>query len=305
MTRQRLAALVLVLGVVAPPTAEAATTRREFRDMEAVRFLFSKGRFADAKMGCYTVLWKEINDPEALYYLARSLEQLHDIEQAVVAYTLLSRVLEEDPKSKAGPRAPARQALCRKALEALDGKHRAEAKRYAETAAGRKFTTPEDVDDLWMSQVRCDLRCLHGLYAWKLVGGRKDAKPDWIHNTQGTLHRSGAKHMEDVHGRRGVLFCLPSKKSSRLSRVVWEGPVKGKFLRIGTRAYGFSYVLNVVVGEQQLLSRTIGTDSWTDVKIALDPLPPAGQPVTLELVVPEAQRWMEGLFFDYVDFFQD
>jgi hypothetical protein len=30
-----------------------------------------------------------------------------------------------------------------------------------------------------------------------------------------------------------------------------------------------------------------------------------GKPVVLELVVPENQRRMEGVFFDYIDFFDD
>jgi hypothetical protein len=302
---RRITASAFVLALAIASGATAAAGARTLSGMDAVKVLYQRGRYADAKMGCYVVLWDEINHPEALFYLARSLEKLRDTDQAAVFYTLLSRVLEESPKSKASPRAASRKAVCQKALDALDGKHRAASKRYAETAAGKKFTSPGDADDLWMSQVKCDLRCLHGLYAWKLVGGRKDMKPDWIHNTHGAMHRSGAKYMQDVHGRRGVLFCIPSKKSKRLSSVAWEGPVKGKFLRIGTRAYGFPYILNVVVGETQIFSRKVGRDSWTDVKIPLETEGGEGKPIFLELVVPENQRWMEGLFFDYIDFFED
>ena len=71
-----------------------------------------------------------------------------------------------------------------------------------------------------MTEVRADLRPLHGLYAWRLVGGRRDARPDWIHDTQGTMHRSGAKLRDLIHGRRR---CIPRgkwkvKTCPRLSR---------------------------------------------------------------------------------------
>ena len=155
---------------------------------------------------------------------------------------------------------------------------------------------------LWMTQVRCDLHPLHGLYAWRLFGGRKDLKPDWIHNAQGTMHRSGAKLMDEIQGRRGVLFCIPSKKSHKLSRLFWDGPAEGKVLRIGTMAYNFPYVLNVLVGGKQVFSRTVGKDAWQDLRIPLESEVSKGSPLVLELVIPEDQRWMEGLFFDYIDF---
>ena len=302
MIRDSLTALLLL--AIAFPGAQAAAIRKELRGMEAVKFLYQRRDYAQAKLAAYTVLWKDINQPEALYYLAGSLARLNDRKQAAVFYTLLLRVLEEDPKSKADRRAASWKATCLRALKALDGRHRAEQKTYAQTASGKTFAAPDKVSDLWMSQVKCTLHCLHGLYAWKLVGGRKDAKPDWIHNTQGAMHRSGAKYMADIHGRSGVLFCIPNKKSRLLSTLVWDGPAKGKVLRIGTMAYNFPYLLNVLVGEKQVFSKTIGKDSWDDLRIPLDTEVGKGTPLTLELVVPENQRWHEGLFFDYIDFFE-
>jgi len=64
-------------------------------------------------------------------------------------------------------------------------------------------------------------------------------------------------------------------------------------------------VLNVLVNDRQVLSRTVGVDSWADLRIPLGSEPAQPGKITLELVVPENQRWMEGLFFDYIDFFDN
>ena len=294
-----------VLSVLSGPVADAAVRRVEIKGVGAVKFLYGRREYAQARLAAYSLLWKDIHQPEVLYTLARSVEELRDAEQAAVFNQLLLRVIEEAPEGEADPRSASRRATCRKALERLDGKHRAESDRYLQTAASKTFASPERVEDLWMTQVECDLRGLHALYAWKLVGGRKDMRPDWIHNTQGIMHRSGAKSMADVHGRRGVLFCLPAKKSKRPARAVWRGPVKGGVLRIGTRAYGFPYVLNVLAGGKQIFSQRIGKDAWQDLRIPLPPGLAEDTAFVLELVVPENQRWHEGLFFDYIDFFDN
>jgi len=307
----RAAALfTLAIGLLAPQWTSAATV--ELQGLEALKFLYRRGDYAKAKEAGYVVLWNDIRQPEALFYLASSLEKLNDREQAAVFYRILLRALDED--SKSDPRAASRKATAQKALDRLDGSYRAAQKKYADAAEGKSFTSPDQVSDLWMTQVRCDLRPLHGLYAWKLVGGRKDAKPDWIHNTQGAMHRSGAKLMDEIQGRRGVLFCIPNKKSDKLSRLMSEpralasglaAPSRSRLRWVGTMAYGFPYLLNVLVGSKQLFSKTIGKDKWEDLKITLDVEITKENPVTLELVVPEDQRWMEGIFFDYVDFFED
>ena len=305
MTGRRAVLSVCLLAVAAATGARAAVIRQELKGVDAIKFAYGRGKHDFVKRASYGMLWRDIRQPQVLYYLARSLEKLGDGEQAAVFHHLLLRVLDDDPASKAHARTPARKALCQRALKTLDKAHRAAQQDYADTAAHKTFTTPDKVSDLWMTQVQCDLRGLHGLYAWKLVGGRKDLRADWIHNTQGEMHRSGAKLMADVHGRRGVLFCIPSKKSKRLSRVVWDGPVQGRVLRVGTRAYGFPYVLNVVEGGRQVSSTRVGRDAWCDLKIPLGPEPGKDAQVLLELVIPESQRWMEGAFFDYIDFFDD
>ena len=303
--KRTLLSLVALCLIAASAGAGATIRKFEFRGLDAVKFLYNRSKYADTERYCYTMLWSGIQQPSVLYYLARSLEKLGKTEQAAVSYHLLLRVLDEDPKSKGDSRTPARKARCHRALKALDKAHQAAKQEYADKAAGKTFASPDTVSDLWMTQVRCDLRGLHALYAWKLVGGRKDMRADWIHNTQGEMHRSGAKLMPDVHGRRGVLFCIPSKKSKRLSRIVWDGSAKGRVLRVGTRAYGFPFVLNVLVDDRQVFSRRVGKGPWSDLKIPLGPDAASGTRIILELVIPEDQRWMEGTFFDYIDFFDN
>ena len=300
-----LLSLVALCLIAASAGAGAIIRKFEVRGLDAVKFLYNRRKYADTRQYCYTMLWSNTHQPGALYYLARSHEKLGDNEQAAVFYHILRRVLDEVPKAKADARAASRKALCQRALKTLDKTHEAAKLQYAAQAESRTFTSPDAVSDLWMTQVRCDLRPLHGLYAWKLVGGRKDMRADWIHNTQGEMHRSAAKLMPDVHGRRGVLFCIPHKKSKSLSRIVWNGPVKGRVLRVGTRAYGFPFVLNVLVGDRQVFSRRVGKGAWSDLEIPLGSEAGKDASITLELVIPEDQRWMEGAFFDYIDFFDN
>jgi len=303
MRKGVLAFLVLGAGAFSGVQAGARTT--VLSPLESVKLLYQRGRYAEARDYGYPLVWDDLNQPEPLYYVAQSLGKLGDRDQAAAFFHILLRVLDENPKSKADARAPAWRAACQNALRTLDQGFEQARKKHADAAKGRKFTSPEEVDDLWMTDVRCDLHPLHGLYAWKLVGGRKDAARDWIHNTQGTIHRSGAKLMELIHGRRGVLFCIPNRKSHRLSRIFWDGPRQAAILRIGTRGYGFSFLLNVLVGEKQVFSQTIGTDSWADLRIPLGADAGTNAPLILELVVPETQRWSEGAFFDYIDLFEN
>jgi len=199
--------------------------------------------------------------------------------------------------------------------------HRKARQEYLASAAGKRFQGPQTVSDLWMTQVQCDLHCLHGLYAWKLVGGRKDAKPDWIHNRQGTMHCSGMKHVEQVDGRKGVLYSVPVKAKTsqdadrfhraildRLghpTRITTRNPGKCRFLRVGAKAYGFPFILKVYVSGKEAFRRRIGTDAWADLKVDLGDAADKDEPVFVELVVPEGQKWSEGAWIDYLDFFDN
>jgi hypothetical protein len=172
-----------------------------------------------------------------------------------------------------------------------------------------------------MSQVEADLFSLHGLYAWKLVGGRNDAKPDWIHNTQGVLHRSGMKLVDEVEGRKGVLFGVPIKdkgsadadESNRKaldrlghsSRIVARNIMGRPVLRAGARGYGFPFILRVKDGDEEIFSQNVTEKEWSDVKVELSKRPVIPKQVMVELVVPEGQKWSEGVWIDYLDFFED
>lgn len=287
-----------------PAQRRASKTTVRITTMEAVRFLYKRGDYKKARHAAYIALWTDIRQPEALYYLARVLEKLKDRERAAVYVHILQRVLDA-PRFAKDKRLTRQRTWCKYRLKALDAKFRKAEAKYRAAAKGKRFASPEKVDDLWMTQVRADLHPLWHLYAWKLIGGRKDAGKDWIHNRQGRMHRSGAKYMKDVHGRKGVLYTIPRKKSKGQAKIVTRNVGKAKFLRMGVRGYGFSLLVNVVVGKKKIFSATAAAKAWQDLKVPLKEFAGKDLQVTLELVVPEKQRSHEGVFFDYIDFFED
>jgi hypothetical protein len=171
-----------------------------------------------------------------------------------------------------------------------------------------------------MNNVEADLFSLHGLYAWKLVGGRKDAEADWIHNASGAMHRSGMKRVDEVEGRKGVLFGVPLKDMNSQdadqhhrtalqqlghnSRISARNAGKCRFLRLGSRGYGFPLILRVIVADEEVAKEQIGTDAWSDLRIALATDARESE-VIVELIVPEGQQWSEGVWIDYLDFFDN
>lgn len=185
--------------------------------------------------------------------------------------------------------------------------------QYAENAADKRFTSPEKVDDLWMTQVQADLTSLHGLYAWKLVGGRKDMKPGWIHNEQGVIHRSGMKYMDEVDGRKGVLLAVPLKPGEihravnlgHPPHVTIRNAGKCRFLRVGVKGYHFPFVLKVLAGGRELFSQEISEKDWSDLKVDVKETAETSGEVTLELLVPPEQGAHEAAWFDYIDFFEN
>jgi len=270
--------------------------------LEAVRSLYQQGRYDAVKRGCYSVLWDDIQQPEALYYLASAFDKLGERDQAAVFYHLTERELAEPPAGQALPNAAQWKKTCEGRLQVLDTAHREAVKQYEQSAAGKKFTSPQQMSDLWMSEVEADLAPLHGLYFWILMGGRKDHPATWVHNAQGVMHRSGAKYLDEVDGRKGVLFSPLSKK---MNRRLWLRNVgKGDVLRIGVQAYHFPFVLNVLADKERIFSTPVQADVWADLDIPLGAYGGKDLPYTLELVVPPEQGPQEGVFFDYVDFFQ-
>jgi hypothetical protein len=300
-------------GAAAPPAANSAAKAphgtKVVSGIEAVRLLCSRREYAQAEQYAYRMLWEDIAQPEVLDWLVRALDSQGKREEAGVFNTLLLRVLAE---SATGTNVARYKTLAVRRQPALDQEFQRLQARYAETASGKHFSSPEEVHDLWMTQVKADLAPLHGLYAWTLVGGRKDAKPDWIHNRQGQMHRSGLKYVKEVDGRQGVLFAIPLKTEHRRSQQLGHPPQikitnlgKGKFLRVGTEAYHFPFLLKVYVRKEEVFSRTIGEKAWSDLKIDLKDAAALPEEVTLELVIPPEQRWAEGAWFDYLDFFDD
>jgi hypothetical protein len=289
--------------------------------IDALRLVHKSGKPADAERVAYSLLWNEIRDPEVLYIMGSTQERLRKPQDAAVYYTLFLRVLDEAAKAKSAvpPDVQKQKPFAERRLKALKQDPETLAAAYAKTAAGRKFTSPDKVEDGWMGNVRGDVFNLHGLYAWKLVGTRKDAKPDWIHNTQGTMHGSGLKRMDEVEGRKGVLFTVPLKdmnstdadasnkegiqKLGHNSHIEAPNVAGGKFLRAGVRGYGFPVLVKVKAGDKELHSETVGVDKWSDMKVEVPDT--KGKVVSMELIVPEGQQWSEGVWIDYFDFFDD
>jgi hypothetical protein len=315
--------------------------------IEGLRLLFKTGNFRDTETYALRMLWDDIRQPEVLYTLAQAEERLRKPQEAAVYYTLFLRVLDE-AKSGGGVEIPAdvekQKPFAERRLKALRQDEQALTAAYAKKVAGKKFESPEKVDDAWMDNAKFDLFGLHGLYAWKLLGGRKDAKPDWIHNTKGSMHRSGAKYVDEVEGRKGVLFTIPLKgkdsadadQSNRdaLQKLGHNSHVEAvnaggrKFVRIGARGYGFPFDLKVLVDGKEVKTERVGTDAWSDLKVPLPKMeakPPeakpatdskarakpqaaersVGQKIVAEFIVPEGQKSSEGVWIDYFDFFDE
>ena len=312
---------VMLVGLMVAVAAEGQQQQqRTLHGAEALpplRELVRLGRNADGEKMGYVVLWDDIRQPEGLFLEARALEGQNRQQDAAVWYSILLRVLEEpipgDGDKKSNADAARYRDFARKRLAAIDPlTFQPQATKWLKSAEGKRFPgDPTRVDDLWMTQVKASLTSLHGLYAWKLVGGRKDVKKPWVHNEQGAMHRSGMKYAEVVDGRKGVLFSVPVKVGSE--RYEREGPAwltitiagKCKFLRVGAKAYGFPFVLRARVGEKELFSKPIGKDDWDDLKIDLGEFAGKPETVRLEFEVPKDQKWLEGLWLDYVDFFDD
>jgi hypothetical protein len=305
-------------------TGAAQPQPQKLAGIEAMRALHQSGKPADAERFAVQMLWNDIRQPEVLFYLATAEERLRKMPDAGAFYALFLRTLDESGKGGGGdaayPDVAKHKPLAERKLKGLKQDAATLSAAYAKTAAGKKFTTPEAVDEVWMNNVRGDLFSLHALYAWKYAGGRKDAKPDWIHNTQGVMHASGLKRVDEVEGRKGVLFTIPLKdmnstdadapnrealqKLGHNSHVEAVNGGGGKFLRAGLRGYGFPVLIKVRLGEKELHSETVGIDKWSDVKVEL-PAESKGKAVSMELIVPEGQKSSEGVWIDYLDFFEN
>lgn len=305
--------------------------------LDAVRHLSKTGKHTDVEKFSYVLFWDDFRQPEAMHLLASSLAKLNRREEAATWYRLLVRVADEYPSDEASKFKP----FAVNFLKFGESDHLKRAKEY-EAKVGGAFPGAEQVGDLWMTQVQADLHSFYALKAWKLTEGENKAEDDnWIHKTQGTMHRSGAKHVADFLKRKGLLFTVPhprkpaanpaekadlfkdknkeadakrdplaalDKEAHLLGRptqvtMPWRG--KGSVLRIGTRAYETNFILEVSMQGKKFGEAKIPTTAWSDLKFDLPAGIKAGDVVTLELITPPPATWSEGAWLDYVDFFAD
>jgi hypothetical protein len=61
--------------------------------------------------------------------------------------------------------------------------------------------------------------------------------------------------------------------------------------------------VKVKVGDKELASETVAVEQWSDLKVEVPDS--RGQRVVMELIVPEGQKWSEGVWIDYFDFFDN
>ncbi|MFH0909943.1 MAG: hypothetical protein V1918_00295 [Planctomycetota bacterium] len=307
--------------IQAPLTPKVVTT--VLRGLDAVRFLYEQEKYSEAIDSAYRLLWDSILQPEALYLLAASLRATGEGNSAAVYNTLFLRVLNTGPPTMAA-RLKTQRRIVEERLRSENRFFDQAKAAHRVSAAGKVFTSPAEVKDTWMTEVEGDLFGLGYLSCWRLVGGRKDRPKSWIHNRQGLLHWSGLKYMAEVDGRKGVLYEIarsgsssaraPEPKSkdsgvrtgpSHPTRVIVHNPGKGRFLRIGVKAEEVPFQLEVLVERKALLSQTIGPDAWEDLKIDLGEEFGRYSVVLLYLTVPATERWSEGAWIDYIDFFDN
>ncbi len=334
-----LLAIVGCAGLPGSPLRSAAAAPpgrgvRVLKGVEALRFLVAHREYAKARRHGYTVIWRNLDQPEAMLLLGRALEGLKKNDEAATIYALLLRTLENKPD----PRRYKPQAEAR--LKVLDADYRRQKAKFIAAAADREFESPEAVDDGWMLAARCDLFTPYCLGCWTLVGPRGGVPADWIHNRQGRLHRSGAKFVPGFEGRKGLLYTQSIKDKPHPEKYKPDGyhvqhlarlghpphltltNFGGcRYLRVGIKAEQRPFELRVYVEGKRIFSQRIDSSKWWDLKLELPQraagatrpadagaagraaAKPAPQKVIVELVCPEDQEFSGSVWIDYADFF--
>ncbi len=319
----------------APPAGGGA---KVLSGVEAMRLLVAQRQYDNARRFGYALIWRDLDQPEVMFLLGRALEGLNQKDEAATNYALLLRTLENKPD----PRRYRPQAEAR--LKVLDADYERQKAKFIAAAAGRKFDSPDTVDDGWMLAARCDLFTPYCLGCWTLVGPRGGVPADWIHNREGRLHRSGAKFIAAFDGRKGLLYTQSIKDKphpekykpdgyhmDQLARLGGHPPhlmltnFGGcRHLRVGIKAEERPLELRVLVEGKEVFSQRIDSSKWWDLKVELPQ--PAGaasrpadagmagrgaatqaaqQKVILELVCPEDQTLSGNVWIDYADFCVD
>src|SRR5437867_7385164 len=165
----RFTCTVLIFAVVSPDIVLAQTRQRgtvlrqgpTLTGIEALRALAKSGSPKDTETFALHMLWEDIRQPEVLYLLAQAEERLRKPQDAGAYYALFLRVLDENEKSGGGidvpPDVAKQKPLAERRLKALKQDDAAVTAAYSKKVTGKKFESPEQVDDSWMDNVKADL----------------------------------------------------------------------------------------------------------------------------------------------------
>ena len=294
----------------APPAQSRTLT-----GVEAQRYLFSQKKYADAETYGYYTIWRDLNQPEALMLLGRTLEILKKNGRAVEVYGLLLRVLEDPTIAPADILKYKPQAEAR--LKPLDKARQQQLAAFIAAAGHKKFESPQTVDDGWMLEARCDLFSPYELACYTLIGQRRSkVPPDWIHNKDGDLHRSGAKFVSEYDGRKGLLYTHAIKDKPHPEKFKPDGyHVENlkrlghpphltvtnigdcPLLRVGIKGDNHPFELRVLVDGQVIFSQLVTAKDWADLTIEMPkpgPTSQPGAPPTAPVTTPPAQPGATG-----------
>jgi len=111
------------------------------------------------------------------------------------------------------------------------------------------------------------------------------------------------KLVDEVEGRKGVLFGVPLRDKG--SKIIAKNLLSRPMLRIGARGYGFPFNLSVKDGDERIFEQLVSEKEWADVQVDLSKRKTVPKQVMVELIVPEGQKWSEGVWIDYLDFFEN
>ncbi|KPK83755.1 MAG: hypothetical protein AMJ81_07380 [Phycisphaerae bacterium SM23_33] len=334
----------LSLMAVCPAAGQSGRQEMKISPIEAARMMVRQGDYLKVRYALLAMLYRTTDNFEAEYLLGRCQEGLGEKQRAVVMYQMCLRTIREAGKQEE-PEAVKMAADCRGRLKRLDTEGPRLAKAYLATAAGKKFVSPEQVSDLWMTQVTVTKLTLEMLghpgafvldaikkgwqfdrnlcaYVQPPPGGETNFKsPYTLKGPQpfAERHASGAAFVEAAGGRKGILKTNPNWKEKKPARLTMRNTGKGNFLRIGTSPAIWScptcevaasqdkadFVLNVRVGEKLLLTQAIAGRRWTDLKVDLGEFRGKDVEVVVENAAGGRHPYYEGAYFDYVDFFED
>jgi hypothetical protein len=333
---------LLIIAVTAI-TAMAAEPSK-LPPLEMARLLLQRQMYVQARGALILQLYQKDSGVEEEYLLGQAFEGLNRKQDAVALYTMCQRSLEElGPSADARLAAMGKDAQAR--ITRLDIEGARQRKAYLDTAAGKHFESPEKVSDLWMTQVTATKltymnldrpgACLNNAMkkGWVFDGptatiikpppGKEKAlqSPMKLTGPQQfpQRHVSGAGYIDQVGGRKGILHLNPNWKTKQPGQLKIRNAGKGDFLRIGASSPVWSmpncevaasqdnadFVLNVLVGDKKIFTQIVGGRKWTDLKIDLGEF--RGKDV--EFIVEDAaggnEPYINGAYFDYVDFFKD